>query len=192
MVGGTRKRWLAVLVGALLLSASVAGCIGAGDEEPEDLEASQAESESAANETDAVSNASEEEVVFEEETVTFEGSGTGVGVGATGSNFWIVGQGIFHDFTPPETFEEGTVTLEWDGLESQGGMWILIRDSDGESVHVFEAESSPYEETLDADDERLQGAAEIVVAPDQGVPATAHVEVAFNGSFTFSVPSQTA
>lgn len=189
------RRMRGLLVGLLALAVLAGGCVTIGGDE--DLEATEqdqqedpdpVEEESEGNATDVEA---EEETVLEEETISFEGAGTGVGTWVTASNFWIVGNGIVTDVTVPETHEGGTLTFDWEGTESFGGMWVWVRSADQTTVHIFEIDSPPFEEEFEPDDERLQDAEEIAVIPNQGMPATAHVEVEWAGEITLDVPVET-
>lgn len=185
----TRRRLGTIALFALLLTAALAGCLGA-DDGPLDP----AGSDDATGSTDATTgsvNTTEEPAVVEETVATLDGSGTwGFGSGVTYSNFWAgSSEGVSHDVAIPDTFTGGTLTLSWEATESLGGMWVIAQDEDGEWVHVFEAQSSPLEVTLEADDARLDDVTELSVTPDQGMPATAHVEAEWTGELTLLVPT---
>lgn len=200
-----RRRTDAMLyvLALLFLTAALAGCIGsdsggdgtedAADDGPggDDAEDPGGDGEDPEDPGDAgnAGNGTDEDPVLEEEVFTFDGGGTGAGISATGSNFWILSSGFTYDVEVPETFANGTLTLRWDGTQTTGGMLVWVQDDAGETVHVFQADASPLEVELEADDERLEGAAEFLVLPDQGTPATVHVQVQWTGELTLMVPA---
>ncbi len=169
-----------VFVTALLMAAAVAGCIGA------DAPADSGDADEELEATNATDN--EGETSTEERTAPLEGSGTGKGLepmeGSCFNCAWVVAEGYQADLTIPESYEEGTIEFSWEGGQSLGGMWLWIRDGDQSTVHIFHVTESPFEVELEADDGRLAGAEEVLILPAD-VPAAAHVDVSWEGAFTF-------
>lgn len=179
-----------VLVTVVLMAAALAGCIGDDgadapaetDDQDEELEATNA------TDTEDEASAEAKEPTVEERSIPLEGSGTGQGFepmeGSCYNCAWVVAEGYQADLTIPESYEEGAIEFAWEGGQSLGGMWLWIRDADQSTVHVFHVSESPFEVELDADDPRLDGAEEVVILPAD-TPTAVHVDVAWEGAFTF-------
>lgn len=121
----------------------------------------------------------------------FEYSGSaelGIGTSATQSNFWMSASDEAHihktDF--PTSFDNGSLRMSFDWSSVIGGLVLWVQDGDGETVHVFEVDENPYTVDLGASDDRVVGADQILVLPDQGFPATFHQHVEWELEFSFT------
>ncbi len=191
MTNRRRADLMTILIVLLLTTAALAGCAG-DDADGGPLDAADAdETDEPADGEDETSDANTTQPVFEEAVFTFEGSGTGLGTSVTGANFWAVGEDFANEADLPDRFDRGTIRFSWDGTVSVGGMLLWLQDETGGTVHIFEADASPLEVELDADDDRVAGAAGVTIIPDQGTPATVHVQVDWTAEFALMVPSDT-